>query len=51
MPNRSTAEVIEQFNNAFQRHNPSLLVDLIVENCVLENTTPAPDGARHEGVY
>lgn len=49
MPNRSTAEVIEQFNNAFQRHDPSLLVDLIGENCVLENTTPAPDGARHVG--
>lgn len=41
--------MIEQFNNAFQRHDPSLLVDLIDKNCVLENTTPAPDGARHVG--
>lgn len=46
---RGTAEVIEQFNNAFQRHDPSLLVGLIAEHCVLENTTPAPNGARHEG--
>lgn len=49
MPNRSTTEVIEQFNNAFQRHDPSLLVDLIAENCVIENTTPAPEGARQVG--
>ncbi len=49
MSHRSTAEVIEQFNNAFQRHDSSLLGDLTAEHCVLENTTPAPDGARHVG--
>ncbi len=49
MANRSTSEVIEQFNNAFQRHDPLLLEGLIAEHCVLENTTPAPDGARHVG--
>lgn len=49
MLRRSTTEVIEQFNNAFQRHDPSLLVNLIAEECVIENTTPAPDGARHVG--
>ncbi len=49
MANRSTSEVIEQFNNAFQRHDPLFLEGLIAEHCVLENTTPAPDGARHVG--
>jgi len=49
MSKRSTAEVMEQFNNAFQRHDASLLVDLIGENCFIENTAPAPDGARHVG--
>ena len=49
MSNRSTAEVIDQFNDAFQRHDPSLLADLIAEDCVLENTQPAPDGSRHVG--
>jgi hypothetical protein len=49
MQSKSTAAVIEQFNNAFQRHDPSLLVDLIADDCVLENTTPAPDGAHHMG--
>jgi hypothetical protein len=45
----TTAEVIDRFNEAFQRHEPSLLVGLIADDCVLENTQPAPDGARHVG--
>ncbi|WP_296352342.1 nuclear transport factor 2 family protein [Ramlibacter sp.] len=44
-----TARVIDQFNQAFQRHDPSLLPDLVAEDCVLENTVSAPDGDRHEG--
>lgn len=44
-----TAQVIERFNAAFQRHEPALLSELIAEECVLENTTPAPHGARYEG--
>jgi hypothetical protein len=31
------------------RHEPELLDDLIDDDCVLENTTPAPLGARHVG--
>ncbi|MBI3245214.1 MAG: nuclear transport factor 2 family protein [Deltaproteobacteria bacterium] len=49
MPKRSTAEAIERFNNVFQRHDPAELADLVAEDCVIENTTPAPDGARHVG--
>jgi ketosteroid isomerase-like protein len=49
MQSRSTTEVIDRFNEAFQRHEPAILEDLIADDCVLENTTPAPDGARHEG--
>jgi ketosteroid isomerase-like protein len=46
---RDTTEVIRHFNDAFQRHDPSMLVDLVAENCVLENTQPAPNGSRHVG--
>jgi glutathione S-transferase len=46
---RSTSEVIDRFNAAFLQHDPSLLGDLIADDCVLENTTPAPLGARHVG--
>lgn len=46
---RHTHDVMERFHNAFERHRPEDLDDLIAENCVLENTAPAPDGQRFEG--
>ena len=45
----ATRKLMERFNNAFEAHRPDELDDLIGEGCVLENTTPAPDGARYEG--
>ncbi len=45
----ATAAVIERFNAAFLAHDPSLLVGLIANDCILENTVPAPDGERHVG--
>jgi hypothetical protein len=44
-----TAEIMRRFNDVFQRHDPSDLADIVAENCVIENTIPAPDGARHVG--
>jgi hypothetical protein len=44
-----TLEILKRFNGAFQAHQPEDLDDLIGEGCVLENTAPAPDGARYEG--
>jgi ketosteroid isomerase-like protein len=44
-----TAEIIRRFNDAFLRHDPSALPDLVAEDCVLENTQPAPNGARQVG--
>jgi ketosteroid isomerase-like protein len=46
---RETSEVIQQFNDAFQRHDPALLAGLIAGDCLLENTQPAPNGSRHVG--
>lgn len=45
----TTREIITRFHDAFEMHRPEDLDDLIGEGCVLENTTPAPDGARREG--
>ena len=45
----STSEVIDRFNDVFQRHDPSPLPELVAEDCVLENSQPAPDGSRHVG--
>ncbi|MGX9181285.1 nuclear transport factor 2 family protein [Mesorhizobium sp. BHbdii] len=46
---RRTAEIMRRFNDVFQNHDPSPLPGLVAEDCVIENTVPAPDGARHSG--
>jgi len=46
---RTTSEVIRRFNDAFQRHDATLLSELIAADCIIENSTPAPNGSRHEG--
>ena len=45
----ATREIIRRFHRAFEQHRPEDLEALIGEGCVLENTAPAPDGARYEG--
>ncbi|OBQ58507.1 nuclear transport factor 2 family protein [Mesorhizobium erdmanii] len=49
--NRSgeTAEIMRRYNDVFQHHDPSALDGLVAQDCVIENTTPAPDGARRVG--
>lgn len=37
------------FNEAFNRHDVAGMVQLMSEDCIFENTTPAPDGARYTG--
>jgi ketosteroid isomerase-like protein len=49
MSDKTTLQVINQFNDAFQKHDPSLLKGLLAEDCVLENSGPAPEGSRHVG--
>lgn len=44
-----TAEIMRRFNDVFQRHDVSALASLVAEDCVIENTQPAPDGSRHAG--
>jgi ketosteroid isomerase-like protein len=45
----TTSEVIRRFNEAFQQHDPAALPELIAEDCVIENVSPAPNGSRHVG--
>jgi ketosteroid isomerase-like protein len=49
MQSNETAEIIRRFNGMFQRHDPSSLEDLVADECVIENTQPAPNGARQVG--
>ncbi len=44
-----TAEIMRRYNDVFQCHDPSALDELVAEGCVIENTTPAPDGANCVG--
>ncbi len=45
----STLEVINQFNEAFNRHDVQAMMALMTEDCIFENTYPAPDGERFSG--
>jgi ketosteroid isomerase-like protein len=44
-----TEAILRRFNDVFLSHDPDALRDLVADDCVIENTQPAPDGSRHEG--
>ena len=37
------------FNDAFNRHDVTGMMSLMSEDCIFENTAPAPDGTAHSG--
>ena len=45
----STQTVIERFNEAFNRHDVDAIMNGMTDDCVFENTRPAPDGTRITG--
>lgn len=45
----ATLGVVERFNAAVNRHAVDEVMALMTEDCVFENTRPAPDGERFEG--
>ncbi len=46
---RSTAEVLQRFNQAFLDHDPSLLPELIAADCVVERAQPTAEGTHLVG--
>ncbi|HVI92258.1 MAG TPA: nuclear transport factor 2 family protein [Dongiaceae bacterium] len=46
---QETAAVLRRFNEVFLSHHPGALPELVAADCIIENTQPAPDGARHVG--
>jgi ketosteroid isomerase-like protein len=44
-----TSAIMHRFNDAFLRHAPELLDELIGDDCVMESIQPAPNGTRYEG--
>jgi ketosteroid isomerase-like protein len=45
----ATLATIHRFNDALNRHDVDAVMALMTDDCVFENTWPAPDGERHEG--
>lgn len=41
--------VVLAFNDAFNRHDVPAMMALMSDDCVFENTSPAPDGTRYAG--
>jgi len=45
----ATLESVKRFNEAFNRHDVDGVMAVMTEDCVFENTNPAPDGKRYQG--
>ena len=45
----ATRDVIDRFNEAFNRHDADALAEWLTDDTVFEDTSPAPDGKRVSG--
>jgi predicted SnoaL-like aldol condensation-catalyzing enzyme len=45
----SSTLIVLEFNEAFNRHNVADMMRLMSDDCVFENTSPAPDGTVYSG--
>jgi len=45
----SSMRVVLAFNDAFNRHNVDEMMQWMSEDCIFENTYPAPDGTVYTG--
>jgi ketosteroid isomerase-like protein len=48
-PEQNTRAAIDRFNDAFNRHDADRLAEMLTDDTVFEDTSPAPDGRRVEG--
>jgi ketosteroid isomerase-like protein len=45
----ATLAIVARFNEAFDRHDVDGVMHAMSDDCVFENTAPAPDGTRYVG--
>lgn len=45
----SATRIVLEFNEAFNRHDVAGMMQLMSDDCVFENTAPAPDGTVYSG--
>ena len=48
-PVPSVRAVVEQFNDAFNRHDVDAVMRLMTDDCIFDNTRPPPEGTRIVG--
>lgn len=46
---QETLAAIQRFNDAFNQHDVDGVMAAMTEDCVFENTSPAPNGERYVG--
>ena len=46
---QSTRDVIDRFNDAVNRHDLDAVSQMLSDDTVFEDTSPAPDGKRYDG--
>ena len=49
MSTAATRDVIDRFNEAFNRHDVEALAEAMTDDTVFEDTSPPPDGRRIQG--
>lgn len=45
----SVVRLVLEFNEAFNRHDVASMMQLMSDDCIFENTEPAPDGTVYSG--
>lgn len=45
----SAVRIVLAFNEAFNRHDVTGMMQLMSDDCLFENTVPAPDGTAYSG--
>jgi predicted SnoaL-like aldol condensation-catalyzing enzyme len=45
----SAIRIVLEFNEAFNRHDVAGMMQLMSDDCIFENTEPAPDGTVYSG--
>jgi limonene-1,2-epoxide hydrolase len=45
----TSIRVVIEFNKAFNRHDIKAMMQLMSDDCLFENTNPAPDGTKIKG--
>jgi len=45
----STLDVIDRFNDVFNKHDVEAIMAMMTDDVVFENTSPRPNGERYEG--